>query len=601
MAVTEPFVWGPGGAQMTPESIAAQRKIAQAMMQRGSDYSPVQSAWQGAARVAEGLMGGLDARMADTAEQKNAASERELLASLISGGTGAAAAPAVAAPMAAPAPAVAAPVAPPGTDQAVYPAPAEPPPAPTTFRPGITAPTGDAASAIAAIESGGKYDKLGPVTRTGDRAYGKYQVMGANVPQWTRTHLGQEMTPEQFLASPEAQDAVFKGQFGQYANKYGPEGAARAWFAGEGGMNNPNAKDQLGTSVAAYAQKFNQGYKPPDPAAVPPNAQPAQGFAVPGQPAQPSPAVARVAQAMPGGMNPKLVAAMASPYTSEGTKKILGIMLQSQLQGEGVTTADAGNKIIIMDKRGNVVRELAKGEPNKGPEFGVIGKDEFGNEQYGWRDPRTQSTTPAAKPQATTPAQPSTIPAAPPGVDPKVWREGQSKRATEEGMPASGDVTSKLRNEIQGLPSYKNLAQAAPVYRAMNEAAGRDNRAADLNLIYGFGKIMDPGSVVRESEMTMAEKINTLPQYLRATAESQLSGSGRLSPEVRAQILAEAHTRIQSYKGMFDQDAGMYRGIAKRGRMNEEDVIPNFGEFTPWTPPKTSAPVEIDGYKIKAK
>ena len=318
------FVWGDGGAQMTPEAIAAQRKVAQAMMQRGSDYSPVQSAWQGAARLSEGLLGGLDAGMADAAERKNTTAERELLASLISGG-----APAVVpAPVVAPtgAPVVAAPV---GTDQAAYPTPPAPGPAPTTFRPGITAPTGDAAAAIAAIESGGKYDKLGPVTRTGDRAYGKYQVMGANVPQWTRTHLGQEMTPDQFLASPEAQDAVFRGQFGQYAGKYGPEGAAKAWFAGEKGMNNPNAKDQLGTSVQAYADKFTRGYGAADPAALPPNAQPAQGYAIPGQ----SPAVAQVAQAMPSDVN-RLLLARSNPNLSEGTKKVLDVLISQKTKGE---------------------------------------------------------------------------------------------------------------------------------------------------------------------------------------------------------------------------------------------------------------------------
>lgn len=114
------------------------------------------------------------------------------------------------------------------------------------------------AGAISGIESGGRYDAVGPATRTGDRAFGKYQVMGANVGPWTEKYLGQRMSPQEFLASPEAQDAVFNGEFGSYVQKYGPEGAARAWFAGEKGMNNPNARDVLGTSVADYAAKFNR-------------------------------------------------------------------------------------------------------------------------------------------------------------------------------------------------------------------------------------------------------------------------------------------------------------------------------------------------------
>jgi hypothetical protein len=40
---------------------------------------------------------------------------------------------------------------------------------------------------------------------------------------------------------------------------------------------------------------------------------------------------------------------------------------------------------------------------------------------------------------------------------------------------------------------------------------------------------------------------------------------------------------------MFDQDAGMYRNIAKDNRMNETHVIPDFGTFDEWKAP-TAAP-----------
>jgi hypothetical protein len=112
------------------------------------------------------------------------------------------------------------------------------------------------ADAISSIESGGNYRALGPQTGKG-RALGKYQVMDFNVGPWSEKVLGRRLTPEQFLADDKAQDQIFEGVFGNYVKKYGPEGAAKAWFAGERGMNNPNAKDMLGTTVAAYAEKFN--------------------------------------------------------------------------------------------------------------------------------------------------------------------------------------------------------------------------------------------------------------------------------------------------------------------------------------------------------
>jgi hypothetical protein len=111
-------------------------------------------------------------------------------------------------------------------------------------------------NAIAGLESGGRYHALGPVTRKGDRAYGKYQVMGANIPDWTEAALGQRLTPEQFRASASAQDAVFRHRFGDYVDRYGEEGAARAWFGGERNINNPQARDQLGTSVGNYGRNY---------------------------------------------------------------------------------------------------------------------------------------------------------------------------------------------------------------------------------------------------------------------------------------------------------------------------------------------------------
>lgn len=120
-----------------------------------------------------------------------------------------------------------------------------------------------ASTAISGIESGGSqnpYGLVGPATKSGDHAYGKYQVMGVNIPQWTEEATGQPATVDEFLNDPKLQDQVFQHKFGQYAQKYGPDGAARAWFAGEGNMNNPGAKDQLGTSVADYANRFDKSY-----------------------------------------------------------------------------------------------------------------------------------------------------------------------------------------------------------------------------------------------------------------------------------------------------------------------------------------------------
>ena len=85
---------------------------------------------------------------------------------------------------------------------------------------------------IAGIESGGQknpYDALNPDTH----AIGKYQVMPSNVPGWTQAALGQSMTPDEFKASPSAQEAVFRDQMQRNLQLYGPKDAASIWFTGK--------------------------------------------------------------------------------------------------------------------------------------------------------------------------------------------------------------------------------------------------------------------------------------------------------------------------------------------------------------------------------
>lgn len=281
---------------------AERRTFAQRLIAQGTDTSPVQSPWQGAARLAQALMGGYESYATDRDEKKATEDRNSRLASAIAkmktdpeGGlaeaasldpeyglraasslaiekvkqgqqrdTRQAAANSFGASYGMPS----------GIQSAPLPAPGG---------------TGNAAGAIAGIESGGRYDAVGPVANSkGNRAYGKYQVLDSNIPTWTQEVLGQSMTPEQFLASPQAQEAVFQAKFGQYVQKYGsPEAASRAWFAGEGGMNSPGAVDVNGMTVDRYGQKFAQAYGPGATGPTPPPAPPVNVRATP--PGQPQP------------------------------------------------------------------------------------------------------------------------------------------------------------------------------------------------------------------------------------------------------------------------------------------------------------------------
>lgn len=130
------------------------------------------------------------------------------------------------------------------------------------------------AKAIANIESRGSggYGAIGPKTKKGNRAYGRYQVMDFNIPSWTEEHFGKRLTPAQFLANPKAQDAVFRGEFGDYVGRYGnPQDAASMWFTGKPLKAGAGNKDILGTTGQGYVNKFNKELGGTDMAQANPN------------------------------------------------------------------------------------------------------------------------------------------------------------------------------------------------------------------------------------------------------------------------------------------------------------------------------------------
>lgn len=111
---------------------------------------------------------------------------------------------------------------------------------------------------IARVESGGKYDALGPTVEkgqyAGEQALGKYQIMPGNIPSWSKEALGYEVSPEEFLANPELQDSIAKYKMDQAYKKYGnAEDVASVWFTGR-------PKSQAGGKVADVTGTTNDEY-----------------------------------------------------------------------------------------------------------------------------------------------------------------------------------------------------------------------------------------------------------------------------------------------------------------------------------------------------
>lgn len=112
--------------------------------------------------------------------------------------------------------------------------------------------------AISGQESGGSYS-----ARNKDSgAMGKYQIMPGNISGkgrgWDWEALGRDVSAQEFMSNPQIQEAIAAHKMKQYYDKWGPRGAAIAWYAGPGAVNRTNLDAPQGNypSINQYVQSI---------------------------------------------------------------------------------------------------------------------------------------------------------------------------------------------------------------------------------------------------------------------------------------------------------------------------------------------------------
>lgn len=220
----------------------------------------------------------------------------------------------------------------------------------------------------------------------------------------------------------------------------------------------PNAAQPLAPLPApinvASLPVQNPGMMPPsqqqpavDPAALPTNAQPAQYQAQAAAPGFGDRLFAGLQSFGQGGREGGLIGALTGGAEGFSTGATRQNMTEQALVKAGYDPAIA--KTIVKD-RGLLAAVLPSlTGANLKPTYGVIGKDQFGNEQYGWIDPRKQTVTPGNAGGGTVGEAPAgkvmgpdgKLIDIPPGADPKEFR----RKMTD----ATADALSGKKTEVQ--------------------------------------------------------------------------------------------------------------------------------------------------------
>jgi len=127
--------------------------------------------------------------------------------------------------------------------------------------------------------------------------------------------------------------------------------------------------------------------------------------------------------------------------------------------------------------------------------------------------------------QPAAPAGAAGAPAATAAVDPNADR-------VIETQPGSA---IELRKEYAAVPEVKRYSNTAATWNSAVQSAYTGNKAADLDIVYGFIKMMDDLTGVREGETKMVGQVGSWEEQIR-TLKGQATGEG-LDPQTRVNII----------------------------------------------------------------
>jgi len=140
------------------------------------------------------------------------------------------------------------------------------------------------------------------------------------------------------------------------------------------------------------------------------------------------------------------------------------------------------------------------------------------------------------------------------------------KRVDEVGKSEVQKREDDLRKEFLKA-SNEFVSQVSSMVR-VNRSAKDPSAAGDLALIFNFMKILDPASVVRESEFANAANSAGVPERIRAQYNKVVEGK-RLSDVQRKDFFNRAKELFKGARLLHNQREGVYTRLA-----NEKDVNP---------------------------
>ena len=245
-----------------------------------------------------------------------------------------------------------------------------------------------------------------------------------------------------------------------------------------------------------------------------------------------------------------------------------------------------GDRVIAVDK--NKVTPGQEFKVNLAPQ--VVGGAETGYYVVGGAGRGAGLAAPMPAPAGAPGA--ATAPAAP-GGSPRAQVAPAAGAAAPTGpqpiIPGTGKAFGNekdLRTEFTTqMKPYVELSQA---YQKIETAAKNNSPAGDIALIYGFMKVLDPGSVVREGEFATAANAGGVPDTVRNMYNRAINGE-RIGEKIRSDFLQQSRNIIESQRVLSNDLIDRYKSVAQEYKLNPNQIV-----FDPFKRIKTPAEIAAE-------
>lgn len=176
--------------------------------------------------------------------------------------------------------------------------------------------------------------------------------------------------------------------------------------------------------------------------------------------------------------------------------------------------------------------------------------------------------------------------------------EAETRKLGEPEQPKPSDVAG-MRKEFTKLSG--EFLKVRDAYTRLQASAENPSPAGDLSMIFNYMKMLDPGSVVRESEFRTAALAGSYGERIKQMVGNAIAGAG-LSDAQRADFLDRGQQLYTAQAANHKKLEEVFSSLATRQSFDPQNVVPDFSPTdlpeAPPSPPTANLPPRTEGGMI---